>query len=128
MMSNPEKGPDSDPNHDFLDDYEPLNTVMRDPYGQRSMAWRHKTSDTDKLFSDTELTEARTTYPPERNMFRRLDKVACFMVSILGEKRNPRVANVLGFLCFPFVLTYLGYMILMARWDKWRAGPPPDSE
>ena len=127
MMSITEKGSNNEPNHDFMDDYEPLNTIIKDPYGQRSRAWRHKTSDTDKLFSATELTEARTAYLPERNMFRRLDKVVCFMISTFGEKQDSRMANLLGVVCLPFLMAYLGYLVVMARWDRWRAGSPPEN-
>ena len=128
MMSVAEKGSNTDPDHDFMDDYEPLDAITRDPYGRRSRAWRHKSGDTDKLISATELTEARTTYMPERNMFRRLDKAMCFMLSTFSGKKDARVANLLGILCLPFVMVYLGYLILMAVWDRWRAGPPPEPE
>lgn len=130
-MSVTKKGSNADHNDYFMNDYEPLNTTIRDPYGQRSRAWRHKSdksSDTDKLFSATELTEARTTYLPERNMFRPLDNVVCFMISTFGEKQDSRMANLLGVICLPLVMAYLGYMVLMARWDRWRAGPPPETE
>lgn len=33
MMSVTEKESKNDPNHYFLDDYEPLDTIIRDPYG-----------------------------------------------------------------------------------------------
>lgn len=127
-MSISETGPDSDPNQHFLDDYEPLKIVTKDPYGRRSMAWRRKNSDKDKLISATELTEARTTYLPERNMFRRLDRVMCFMISNFGGIKDARVGNLVMILCLPFVMPYLGYLVLMAAWDRWRAGPPPETE
>jgi hypothetical protein len=90
-VSIPEKGPDPDPNYHFLDNNEPLNTITKDPHGRCSMAWRHKTSDTDKLISVKELTEARTTYLPDRNIFRRLDRVICFVISNLGGIQDARV-------------------------------------
>lgn len=61
-------------------------------------------------------------------MFRRLDNVVCFMISTFGEKRDSPMANLLGVVCLPFVMAYLEYMVLMARWDRWRAGPPPETE
>jgi hypothetical protein len=82
------------------------------------MAWLHKASDTGKLFSSTELTEARTAYPPERNIFPRLDKVMCFMISIFGEKQDSRMDDLLKFVCLPFVMAYPGNIVLMARsWE-----------
>ena len=44
------------------------------------------------------------------------------------EIADARVANLLGILCLPFVMVYLGYLMLMAVWDRWRAGPPPETE
>lgn len=105
-----------------VEGYLPLNTIAEDPYGRRSRAWRHKAC--DKIVSETELLEASITYTPELNFFRRQDRLKCFMISIFGGMRDGYLKNFLGFLCFPFVLTYLGYSFMMIGWDKWKAGPP----
>lgn len=128
MMSVTEKGSNIDPKHDFIDDYEPLDMIIKDSYGRYSRAWRLRSGDNDKLYSATELTKARTTYVPGRNMFRRLDRVVCFMISTFPAKKDARVANLLGILCLPFVMIYLGCVMLMTVWDRWRAGPPPETE
>lgn len=127
-MSVTEKGSNTDPKHDFMDDYEPIDMIIKDSYSRHSRAWRLRSGDNDKLFSVTVLTEPRTTYVPERNMFRPLDRVVCFMISTFSAKKDGRVLNLLGTLCLPFVMIYLGYLMLMVVWDRWRAGPPPETE
>ena len=122
-MSITEKDPNADPSSDIEDDCEPTNAITRDPYGRRSRAWRHKTS--NKIISATEFTEARTTYLPERNMFRRFDKLTCFMIWVYGGNRNAHVGNLLAILSFPFMSAYMAYIVLMAGWDRRRVGPPP---
>jgi hypothetical protein len=73
-----------------------------------------------------EMTEARTTYQPERNWFRRADRAMCFMM--FEGVRSPLAKKILGWACLPFVLIYLfGYCSIRSRIDTWRAGrPAPD--
>lgn len=107
---------------DYWDAYEPLETITKDRYGRRSRAWRHKAS--DRITSETELMEANTTYKPQLNFFRRQDKLTCFQISMFGGIQNAPLKTLSVLLCSPFMLTYLGYSLIMTVWDKWRAGPP----
>ena len=106
----------------FWDNYVALDVVAKDPYGRRSRAWRHKAS--NKLTTETELNEATETYKPLLNFFRRQDKLTCFMISMFGGGRDGLRSKFLGILLLPFIMTYLGYSMVLMAWDRWIMGPP----
>lgn len=125
MMPETKATPEGTVDSDTWNVYVPLDIVTKDPYGRRSRAWRHQAS--NMIFSETELMEDNVTYKPELNFFRRQDKLRCFMISTVGRFRDGLMKKFLVFLCFPFMMTYLGYTLVMACWDKWRMGPPESS-
>lgn len=88
----------------------------------------HRHISSGELVSNAELMKQTTTYGPELNHFRRLDKLGCFQISMCEKFRDDRMKKISLVLCTPFMLSYLGYSMSMTVWDRYRAGPPQSEQ
>lgn len=95
-----------------------------DRYGRRSMLYQRKK--TGEIATATELDETGTSDPPMLNFFHRWDLWVCW--SHCEGIRPGLLRKACQCLQAPFCLVWLGYVVVMFRWDCWRMGYPRDEE